>query len=335
MATREIERAREIQGDFADVRLPEIPQVPGMIKPSEARYLYWLASQAYLGHGAVVELGSFLGASAMHLAAGLRDGGLGGELHCFDRFLWDRDHAAKFDLGLAVGADYRALFEANVRKVYDGVRAHSVELREITWSRGPVELLFLDAPKKFTELEATLTTFAPYLEPGEAILAFQDFAHAPSYAVALVIAGLGERLELTHVVAGGSTAGFTLREPLPRDARTWRELDFSRWPRERVIERFETLAARIRPDDVRRKLAPGLPMALWDLGAKDEAVARMSALEFDDALQRHWERMAKGPLYARYEGLFLARGLARPTTGRDKNALTRFVRGLFGGKRRG
>jgi hypothetical protein len=329
MAKREIERARHIQGDFADVRLPELPQVPGMIKPSEAHYLYWLTSEAYLGHGAIVELGSFLGASAVHLAAGLRDGGLGGELHCFDRFLWDRDHAAKFDLGLAVGDDYRARFEANVRAVHDGVRAHSVELRELSWNRGPVELLFLDAPKKFVELEATLTAFAQYLEPGEAILAFQDFAHAPSYAVPLVIAGLGDRLELAHVVAGGSTAGFILREPLPGDARAWRELDFTRWPPARIVAEFEKLAARIHVDDVRRKLAPGLSMALWDLDAKDEAVARMRALEFDDSLQRHWERLANGPLYARYEGLFLARGLARPPD-RSVHAITRFVRELFG-----
>ncbi|MBI5433590.1 MAG: class I SAM-dependent methyltransferase [Planctomycetes bacterium] len=330
MSPREIERVREIQGDFADVKLPELAAVPGMIKPSEARYLYWLASTAYLGHGAVVELGSFLGASATHLAAGLRDGGLGGELHCFDRFLWDRDHAAKFDLGIAIGEDYRAHFEQNVRRVYDGVRAHSVELRELTWDRGPVELLFVDAPKKFVELEATLTAFSPHLEPGQALIAFQDFAHAPSYAVALVIAGLGEHLELKHVVAGGSTASFLLREPLPRDARAWRELDFSRWTRTSMIDAFEGLAARIRLDDVRRKLAPGLAMALWDLGARNEALTRVRALEFDEPLQRHWQRMARGPLFERYDGLFLARGFAAPAP--RGNVLTRFVRGLLGGK---
>jgi hypothetical protein len=319
------------QDDFADVVLPALPDVPGMIKPSEARYLYWLASRGYTGHGAVVELGSFLGRSATHLAAGLRDGGLGGVLHCFDRFVWDRDHAAKFHLGLRLGDDYRGHFEANVRRVYDHVHAHAVELTEVTWNGEPVEILFVDAPKKFPELEKSLATFAPALEPGRALLVFQDFAHAPSYAVALVIAALGTRLELRHVVAGGSTASFLLREPLPHDARAWRELDFRRQSPERVIAQFEALAARIEPADVRRKLAPGLPFALWDLGARREALERVHALEFDAELERHWQRIAGGPLWERYGELFLARGFARPVARRS--AWSRLFERVFARRR--
>lgn len=331
MTTRELERRREIQGDFAEVELPELPDVPGMIKPSEARYLYWLASRAYLGHGDLVELGSFLGKSAMHLAAGLRDGGLRGELYCFDRFVWDEDHAAKFDVGLALGDDYVERFDANLRRVYEGVHAHAAELSEVRWDRGPVEILFVDAPKRFKELAITLSAFAPHLEPELSLLAFQDFAHGTSYPVALTIAALGQRLDLRHVVAGGSTAGFLLREPLPVDRASWRALDFHRWRPARVIDAFEGLAARIRVADVRRKLLAGLPFALWDLDARDQALTRVRELELDEGLQRSWARLAAGRRYERYGPLFLARGIARAAP--PRHPLEDLLRRLMGARR--
>lgn len=326
-------RSGSIQSDFGDVVVPSLPDVPGMIKPSEARYLYWLASTCHSGRGSIVELGSFLGKSALHLAAGLRAGGRGGTLHCFDRFRWDEEHAAKVDLGLPFGADYRAYFEANLRGVCDDVRAHACELGELEWRDGPVEILFVDAPKKLRELLVVFDVFAPHLEPDTAWLVFQDFAHAPSYAVPLSIAGLAERVELAHVVAGGSTATFRLRAPLPRGDDARRALDFRTWSPERIVAALDGLAERIDVLDVRRKLLAGVPFALWDRGARDAAVRRARALEFDDDLQRHWERMAGGKTFERYEGVFLARGFARPALPRrgGTDAVRRWVRRVFGG----
>lgn len=311
MSNAECARGVTVQSDFSDIVLPPLPDVPGMIKSSEARYLYWLASTRYTGRGAVVELGSFLGKSAIHLAAGLRDGRRGGALHCFDRFRWDADHAAKFDLGLELGDDYRAHFEANVRAIDGEIHAHSCELGDLEWREGPVEILFVDAPKKLRELLAVFETFAPDLAPDGTWLAFQDFAHATSYAVPLVIAGLGDRLELAHVVAGGSTATFRLRAPLPRGDAAARELDFRAWSPTGIAAAIDGLAERIEALDVRRKLLAGVPFALWDRGDRDAATARARALEFDDDLQRHWTRMAEGKAFERYDGIFLARGFAR------------------------
>ena len=77
-------------GAFADVALPALAPIPGQISEAERRFLYWLVRETYVGRGAVVEIGSWLGLSAAHLAAGLRDAGRAGALHCFDRFEWDQ-----------------------------------------------------------------------------------------------------------------------------------------------------------------------------------------------------------------------------------------------------
>src|SRR6185369_14134011 len=87
-ALRLAERQRPRFSDFSDVKLPSLPDVPGMISEAEGRYLYWLTSQTYTGRGTVVEVGTWLGRSTIHLAAGLRDAGHPDALHCFDQFLW-------------------------------------------------------------------------------------------------------------------------------------------------------------------------------------------------------------------------------------------------------
>src|SRR5262245_37306529 len=73
---------------YDDVVLPPLPPVPGMVTDAECRYLYWLASTHYRGRGAVVEVGTWLGRSTLHLAAGLRDAGFPEALDCYDQYVW-------------------------------------------------------------------------------------------------------------------------------------------------------------------------------------------------------------------------------------------------------
>ena len=68
-SARVAERSRPRRSDFREVTLPDLPKVPGMISNSDRRYLYWLASQGYTGTGAVVEVGTWLGLSTIHLGA--------------------------------------------------------------------------------------------------------------------------------------------------------------------------------------------------------------------------------------------------------------------------
>ncbi len=88
---------------FDDLRMEPLPKVSSLISEREQRYLYWLTSKAYSGQGAVVELGSFLGSSAMHLGAGLRDAGFATPLRCFDHFEWSGSGGWSKRFGVQLG----------------------------------------------------------------------------------------------------------------------------------------------------------------------------------------------------------------------------------------
>src|SRR5258708_7281370 len=95
--------------DYTKVTLPSLPQVPTLTTDNERAYLYWLVKERYEGRGVVVEVGTWFGASAYALAAGLRDLANGAvssppTLYCFDRFRFtkgDFAHAAEqgYELG--------------------------------------------------------------------------------------------------------------------------------------------------------------------------------------------------------------------------------------------
>ena len=86
-SARLAERLTPRFSNFSDVALPSMPALPGLVSEAECRYLYWLTSRGYTGAGAVVEVGTWLGLSTLHLACGLGTAGYSEALHCFDQFV--------------------------------------------------------------------------------------------------------------------------------------------------------------------------------------------------------------------------------------------------------
>src|SRR5262245_33658000 len=203
-----VARATPRFSNFGEVTLPALPTVPGLVSAAECRYLYWLTSRGYTGAGAVVEVGTWLGLSTLHLAAGLRDAGFSEALHCYDQFVWRGDHLRKAPLPLRRGDDFQPYFERNIRPIYPGLRVTRSELQHLDWTGGPIEILFLDAPKHLVDLSFALAALAPFLVPDLSLLVMQDFLHPPAYALPAVVSRLGQYLRPVHVVQDGSTVGF-------------------------------------------------------------------------------------------------------------------------------
>ena len=181
--------------DFMDVALPELPEIPGMISASDRRYMYWLTSRYYTGIGAVVEVGTWLGRSTIHLAAGLRDAGFDDALHCYDRYEWTKSFTHMTNLPLRKGRSFQPYFEQNVRPIYPNVRVTASTMQSMTWSGDPIEILFLDAPKRLPDISAVLATFGGSLIPGVSIIVLQDYCRFPSFELPTVLDCLGDRLQ--------------------------------------------------------------------------------------------------------------------------------------------
>lgn len=300
------ERFTPAQSDFTDKQLPNLPTVPGMISPYECHYLYWLVARGYLGRGAVVEIGTWLGRSSVHLGAGLRDSGHPTTLTCIDRYVW---HDAfdtprlRTNLSLKGGDDFQPYFEANVRPVYDDLNVVKAGAQNVTWDGGPIEILIIDAPKAFADVSHVLARFCRHLVPGLSVVVMQDYLHAPSYALATIASALSDQLELLHVVLHSSMVAFKVRKaldftkPLP-------EWDFSKWSKEEIFKAWDRILEPLAPQP-RSFIAPGLSMLLYDIGAADEAVALISDMAFAEEGRERWKFLANVPqYYDRYKPIF-------------------------------
>ena len=300
------ERLTSRQDDFGEVRLPELPKVPGMISPNECRYLYWLTSKGYTGSGAVVELGTFLGRSTIHLASGIRDSGYTTKLHCADLFKWNKAfNNLSIDYGLNIehGDDFQPYFEANVRPVYDNIKVIKSALRDYQWEGGPIEILFLDAPKSMQDISVTLPKFARHLVPGLSIVVMQDYLHSPSFPLAMVLSTLRGELELIHTVSLSSTASFAVTKhmdfykPLP-------EWNFFKWNRKQMLDAWDHILKPLDPQP-RNYLEPGLSMMLMDVGDEEEALRRIRHIEFTAEGLERWKFLGNLPqYYEKYKPLF-------------------------------
>lgn len=296
---------------YDDVVLPTLPAVPGMVTDSECRYLYWLTATQYTGRGAVVEVGTWLGRSTMHLAAGLRDAGHPGALHCYDQYVWRGNHARAGSLPLKRGDDFMPHFERNVRPVYPGLRATKAAIDAIRWTGGPIEILFLDAPKRLDTMSGALAAFAPALVPGTSRIVFQDFLHPPAFAIPAVVACVGGALEAEHVVASGTTVDFRVVEPLPYGAAQPIDWNFWTWDADEVVGEFERLIA---PMPAEARACLWLSAALLLVDRREGAAAREIAARAgaDPELRPHLQAHAGALLYDGYRGLHRAAGLDRP-----------------------
>ena len=292
--------------DFGAVVLPKLPDLPGMISPSECCYLFWAASRL-LGAGCAVEVGSWLGRSSVHIAAGLAAGGWPTPLHCFDGFVWAPNDVSKSTLPLRPGEDFQHYFLQNTASFSDRIWVHKTRIAQISWSGEPIELLFLDAPKRQVEIARCLEVFGPALIPGTSIIVAQDYLYFPAYSLAICLHTLRDRLKLAHVVIDGSTVAFLLTGALDLARERPADWEFRKWSAAKVEAAWDEILEPL-PTSAQERLAPGRALHLYDCGAKAAALRAMRALPMTPFQQDKIAQLARSHHYLGYPELFTAVG---------------------------
>ena len=293
--------------DFSDVMLPELPAVPGMTSPAECRYLYWLAASQLTGAGRLVEIGTWLGRSTLHIATGLSRSGHDQHLDCFDGYTWGRSDGRVADLPLKPGDSFQKYFEANISRFSHLVTPHRTRIADIAWSGGPVELLFLDAPKKHSAITRCLEVFGPSLVAGRSIVAMQDYLFFPAYALAVSTYTLRDHLEPIHVVIDGSTVGFRVTKPIDFSTGKPPGWNFRKWTATEVNAAWDAILAPL-PGKARERLEPGRSLHLYDVGAKSAAIEAFRALPMTPFQCERIAHLAKTHHYLGYPELYSSIG---------------------------
>src|SRR5689334_22891959 len=109
----------------------------GMLGLEERKLLYQLACDWYSGAGAIVDLGTFCGASSCCLAAGLRDNprARGQRVHTYDCFIASEPYLVdfirtQFGEPIELGQSFVAIFRRATAEFADYIQVHEGNLLE-------------------------------------------------------------------------------------------------------------------------------------------------------------------------------------------------------------
>jgi hypothetical protein len=276
-----------------------------MLRPREGSLLYHLARDYFRGHGEMIDLGVFLGASSYCLASGLEENVAiakkAGRLHAYDLFeVWHEegqtDEEMAADLQRIFGVDIRPnestlpLYMANVGALGRYIRIHAGDILPMKWSGRPVEILFVDICKTRSIWQHVLAEFFPSLIPGVSLVIHQDYHHPLLPFLHVAQERLAPYFEIVEPKANDSAA-FLLVDRIPD--RVLAEVAGYEFSAEDELRLMDRAIERMPEDNKHLELAKA--MLLRQQGKVGEARALLEAVK-SRAAQYHKDRHF--PLYA-------------------------------------
>ena len=150
-----------------------------MTPPEVHDFLYDIGSD-WKGQGCAIELGCWLGGSAVPLLEGLHLARFDRTFWAFDSWTADQDQvrkAAKQGQDLHICQDLLPIFRSNVTPVYGKVSAVRGRLPGSLhwWVSEPIEICIFDAPKKNPIFIESIKRLEPHFIPGVTILGLLDY----------------------------------------------------------------------------------------------------------------------------------------------------------------
>jgi hypothetical protein len=196
--------------------------IRSMITPDERRYLQWLIEERYTGAGAIVDAGPLLGGSTVSLAEGLRrnsrvsDAEKTGRIHSYDLFQYFPYMKDLFagEPAKATYDDLQPLFMANTEPWRSFIQVYPGDVKQFTWTGGPIEILFIDLAKSWTLQDHLLREFFPHLIPGVSIVIQQDYFFHGCPWIHIVMEQLADYVTPVHL-PDGPTLAFTFDKAIP------------------------------------------------------------------------------------------------------------------------
>jgi Methyltransferase domain len=232
-------------------RPPPSPRIPAMITHNEAKFFANCAHEC-AGAGRIVDLGCWMGSTAVALADGVHRAGRSDRILALDIFVWepwmDRSHAKLvhgiYRQGETFLPEARRVVHERGHGLVDVERA---DLTDYEWSGEPIKLLLVDAMKTMALMRQIATTFYPCLQPGGFLL-HQDFKHRSTPWIHILQYRLRRHCSLVASVQPGGTVGFRVIEPISRE-QVRAALEFQHMSEEETDACFEYSLSLLPPDE--------------------------------------------------------------------------------------
>jgi hypothetical protein len=191
-----------------DWRLP----FPSMVTRPEAEFFARCAASRAGQQGKIVDLGCWMGSTAVALARGVHQAGGNDRIFAVDIFLWgswmDASHA---ELVHGIYADGESFLPEARRVAKDHgfglVDLVAADLTTFEWSQEPIKILLVDAMKSAVLMKQIARTFFPSLVPG-GLLLHQDFKHGYTSWIHILQYRLRRHFRFLESVPKAGTVGY-------------------------------------------------------------------------------------------------------------------------------
>lgn len=208
---------------------PAVVSTPSLLSDDERQHLAWLARTRYSGWGEIVDLGAFLGSSAVCLATGAAER-LKAPIKSYDVF-----QNAALPPDLAVRPEFRCAagsflpdFLSNLGSLRTYVEARVGDLLTMHWDGGPIELMHIDVWKSWELTAHVIREFFPHLRPGS-IIVHQDIKFQHGDWIQIAMGRLRDFFAPLTVDVFPSTMAFELIKPIPPELLEADYSEKSRW----------------------------------------------------------------------------------------------------------
>jgi hypothetical protein len=260
----------------------------GMTSWHEQHWLRTYAARTYQGHGTIVDLGCFLGATTISLAEGLalNPGAKQKQIHAYDLFAWsegfelwakDKEIHGHFD----VGGSFLPEFIKRTAPWRKYIVVHQEDLTHSHWQNGSIEFLFVDAMKTAATASAIARNFFPHLIPGISYVAHQDFSHCCTPWIHLITFRLREYFSPAADVPASGTTVFRCEKAFSLSA-TDMNVAFTSCAVEEIEAAFDYSLSLV-PDEKKGNIIAAKAMAYRERG--DIARARQILAETADGAE--------------------------------------------------
>lgn len=163
----------------------EIEKFEGLTNINTLKEVYSFVKNNFNSKGDIVELGTFLGKTTKTLLEALPKNSKS-KIYTYDNFIWNWNHKRKFP---SVKLDTNQSFLEYVKKKITSKKVifNKSLIEEMKWNGGCIELLVLDAPKNFDELNNIFLSLSPFFKINVTKIIFLDYSISIKYDTQLFL----------------------------------------------------------------------------------------------------------------------------------------------------
>ena len=151
----------------------------GLTNLNQCEEIYSFIKNNFKSEGDIIELGTFLGKLTKTITEALPDN-FAGKIYSYDNFIWNRNHRRKFpNVKININQNFLEYVRNKVNS--DKVVFKKGIIEELQWSGNNIELLILDAPKNFDEINNIFFKLCPFFQKDITKIIFLDFTISIKY----------------------------------------------------------------------------------------------------------------------------------------------------------